>query len=73
MTVIASVAKRSSVLTLTWPLTLTENAGFSPAFIYEAPKGLRLNMNLILKILKLLNLLKDLKRFTFYQPTPPPS
>jgi hypothetical protein len=31
--VIASVAKRSSVLTLI--LTLTENEGFSPEFIYE--------------------------------------
>jgi len=30
MTVIASEAKQSSVL------TLIENAGFSPAFIYEA-------------------------------------
>jgi len=32
MTVIASEAKQSSVLTL----ILIENAGFSPAFIYEA-------------------------------------
>jgi hypothetical protein len=42
MTVIASVAKQSSVLTLTWPLPLTENEGLGPEFIYEAPKGLRL-------------------------------
>jgi hypothetical protein len=35
MTVIASVAKQSSVLTLTWPLPLTEKEGFSPEFIYE--------------------------------------
>jgi len=34
---------------LTLILTLTENAGFSPAFIYEAPKGLRLKKILILK------------------------
>jgi hypothetical protein len=38
------------VLTLT--LILIENEGFSPEFIYEAPKGLRLKKNLILKILK---------------------
>jgi hypothetical protein len=46
-------------------LTLTENAGFSPAFIYEAPKGLRLNMNLILKIW----FLKDFKEIAFLSMT----
>jgi len=34
MTVIASEAKQSSVLTLILTLPLTENRGFSPRFIY---------------------------------------
>jgi hypothetical protein len=72
MTVIASVAKQSSVLTL----TLTENEGFSPELVYLGEANLsmkgrvyapfRLNMNLILMILILIlkNLTLTLKDLT---------
>jgi hypothetical protein len=51
---------------LWWVLILTENEGFSPEFIYEAPKGLRLKKIWILKILKTKG--RDLSRPLLRQP-----
>jgi hypothetical protein len=56
------------LLILIWILTLTENEGFSPEFIYEAPKGLRLKKNLNLKILTLILMILNLKPLNLKNP-----